>query len=524
MKSPRFVSLFPISTLAVLLILVMVQSDAVVYAGRATTRASNRSLSAPSIGSELQSPAAKFAPAVPYFAANATFVAIGDLNGDGHSDLVAANFCGDGCGDDGVSVMLGNGDGTFQDGVNYSSGGCWYASVAIGDVNGDGKPDLVVASSFRRDQCNGPGDEGVSVLLGNGNGTFQPPAVYSSGGQGTGARLTGFVALADLNGDHHPDLVVANDGSNSVGVLLNNGDGTFQPAVNYSCGAFSARSVAIADLNGDGHPDIVAAGGGVSVLLGNGNGTFQPAVGYSSPNTVAVALGDLNGDGHPDVVVGKQAPSANDAKTFDVLLGNGDGTLQAAVSYPVAVGISWAVAIGDVNGDGDLDVMAADGAATVQNFTGQVSWALGNGDGTFRAAQHRSTGGKMSYSVAVGDVNGDGRPDLVVPNIDTTTVGVLLNVTIAATKTVVTSSLNPSRVNQPVTFTATITSKLPLPDGAIISFYNGTHSLGTAPTNNGSASLTTSFSKAKGYTIKAKYPGSSFRNPSSGTVKQVVNP
>ena len=112
----------------------------------------------------------------------------------------------------------------------------------------------------------------------------------------------------------------------------------------------------------------------------------------------------------------------------------------------------------------------------------------------------------------------------MLPNIDSNSVGVLLNATIAATQTAVTSSLNPSHVNQPVTFTATITSKLPVPDGAIITFYNGTHSLGTAPTQNGSASLTTSFSKAKGYTIKAKYPGSSFRNPSSGTVKQVVTP
>ena len=418
-----------------------------------------------------------------------------------------------------MSVLLGNGNGTFQDAVSYSSGECGYASVVIGDVNGDGKRDLIVAGTLHNNQCDVSGDGAVGVLLGNGDGTFQPPVTYSSGGSNTTGRTTGSVAIADINGDHHPDLAVANNASNSIGVLLNNGDGTFQPAVSYSCGAFSASSVAIADLNGDGYPDLVAAGGGVSLLLGNGNGTFQPAVGYSSPSSVAVAIGDLNGDGHPDVLAGKQPDN-----TVDVLLGNGDGTLQPATSYPVTVGISWAVAIGDLNGDEHMDLAVANGGTTGHNLTGQVSWLLGNGDGTFRAAQHFPTGGTVTYSVAVGDVNGDGRPDLVLPNVDSTSVGVLLNLTRAATVTAVTSSLNPSHVNQPVTFTATITSILPVSDGEIVTFYSGIHNLGSSPTTNGRATLTTSFSNAKIYTIKAKYPGSSFRKPSAGTVKQVVNP
>ena len=383
------------------------------------------------------SPTVKFAAAVPYNSGgDPTFVAVGDLNGDGHPDLAVASFCDPGCETGSVEVLLGNGDGTFQPPVSYGAGGCGYASVVIGDVNGDGKPDLIVGSTFQNNQCDASGDGAVGVLLGNGDGTFQPPVSYDSGGYNTQGRTTASVAMADLNGDGHPDLVVANSGSNSVGVLLNNGDGTFQAAISFSSGEYSADSVAIADLNGDGHPDLVVAGGGVSVLLGNGDGTFQPAVGYSSSSAVAVAIGDLNSDGHPDILIGK-----NPASSVDVLLGNGDGTFQPAVSYP-AGGDSSAVAIADVNGDGHLDLAVANGTGSGRTFTGEVSVLLGNGDGTFQAPQHHKTGGDLSCSVAVGDVNGDGRPDLVLPNLDTNSVGGLLNITIAGTKTAVTSSLN----------------------------------------------------------------------------------
>ena len=521
MKTARFVYLSSVSTFAVLLIVMTAQSNPVVDAGHADTSPSAQVLTAASAQSAAVSPAVRFAAAVPYnLGVQPTFVAIGDLNGDGRSDLVVASFCDPGCETGSVEVLLGNGDGTFQPPVSYGSGGCGYASVVIGDVNGDGKPDLVVGSTFQNNQCDVSGDGAVGVLLGNGDGTFQPPVSYDSGGYNTQGRITGSVAMADLNGDGHPDLVVANSDSNSVGVLLNNGDGTFQAAVSYSSGEYSADSVSIADLNGDGHPDLVVAGGGVSVLLGNGDGTFQPAVGYSSSSAVAVAIGDLNGDGHPDILLGKYA-----VPSVDVLFGNGDGTFQPAVSYSTGGAGSWAVAIADVNGDGYLDLAVANGAGFGRSLTGEVSVLLGNGDGTFHAPQHYKTGGDMSYSVAVGDVNGDGRPDLVVPNVDTATVGVLLNLTIAGTKTAVTSSLNPSPVNQQVAFTATITSaKLPIPDGETVTFYSGNLILGTALTKSGSASVATSFSKAKNYTIKAEYPGDGFRKASSGTLKQVVNP
>jgi hypothetical protein len=152
-----------------------------------------------------------------------------------------------------------------------------FRSVAVADVNGDGIPDIVVA--------NHSGNT-VGVLLGNGDGTFQPPMTYDSGGP----NPTG-ISIADLNGDGKPDLVVGlNAGIGAVAVLLGNGDGTFQPAVTYGLGYWAAFGfdVAVADVNHDGKPDLIVAascldvGGCVGVLLGNGDGTFQPARTYDS--------------------------------------------------------------------------------------------------------------------------------------------------------------------------------------------------------------------------------------------------
>jgi FG-GAP-like repeat len=168
---------------------------------------------------------------------------------------------------------LGNGDGTFQPVVSYNSGGKVAWSVTIADLNGDGKPDLVVANACgTAGKCNSDGS--VGVLLGNGNGTFQPALSYDSGGW-----YAESLAVADVNGDHKPDLIVTNFEAcfsscpnGSVGVLLGNGNGTFQAALSYDSGALDATSVAVADVNGDGAPDLLVAdywGGTVGVLLNN---------------------------------------------------------------------------------------------------------------------------------------------------------------------------------------------------------------------------------------------------------------
>ena len=192
-------------------------------------------------------------------------VAIGDLNGDGKLDLAVANF-----NSDNVSVLLGNGDGTFQAAVNYPAGGFASPSpfsVAIADLSGDGKLDLAVADS---------GNSSVSVLLGHGDGTFAAASVRPAG------NTPSSVAIGDLNGDGRPDLVTANRGSANVSVLLGNGNGTFQNPVNFAAGA-SPYSVAIGNFNGDAGPDLAVANLGttnVSVLLNTGFSTLitqQPA-------------------------------------------------------------------------------------------------------------------------------------------------------------------------------------------------------------------------------------------------------
>jgi hypothetical protein len=366
-------------------------------------------------------------------------VAISDVNGDGHPDLVAANYCdyvhsscSGGFGPGGVSVLLGDGKGSFAPAVSYSSGGESAFSLAISDVNGDGHPDLVVANFCQSGNCNGVGQ--VGVLLGIGDGTFQAPVSYASGGYTPNSGI--FVAVGDVNGDGHPDLVVA-----TICQSSNN------------CNA-----------------------GGVNVLLGNGNGTFQSAVTYGSGGVHAnsLAVADVNGDGHADVVVANRCNSKSCSGVVSVLLGSGDGTLQTAQNFASAGNTAWSVAVADVNGDGMPDLLVANCCASSQN--------------------------PVNY-----------------------TVGVLLN-SLAKTTTAVTSSLNPSRVGQLVTFTDTITSNPPVPDGEVITFYSGKTNVGTGTTTNGIASLTTSFSKAGTYSVKASYPGDTFHKASSGTVKQVVNP
>src|SRR5439155_11566577 len=187
-----------------------------------------------------------------------------------------------------------DGDGTFQPAVTYSSGGKFAFSIAIADVNRDGKPDLLIANEYEStaNQSNGT----VAILLGNGDGTFQPALTYRSGGQ-----YAYTAAVADVNGDGNPDLLVTNQcaigscANGELGVLLGNGDGTFQSAVVTPIPQLTGvQQLALADFDGNGTLDI--ASGGDFLLLGNGDGTFQPALilGADGPG---IAVGDFNLDG-----------------------------------------------------------------------------------------------------------------------------------------------------------------------------------------------------------------------------------
>jgi hypothetical protein len=357
----------------------------------------------------------------------ASFVAVGDVNADGKLDIVMGNECANsGCFPSGAAagILLGSGAGTFQTAVTYGSGGSsgpfWPVSIAIADVNGDHKPDLMVANG---------GSNTVGVLLGNGDGTFQPAAAY-----GSGAFFPVSVAVADLNGDGKPDIAVANecgpvDCDGSVGVLLGNGDGTFGAVVTYSSAGLYGLSVAVADVNGDDRPDLLVANGcanidlcamqgAVAVLLGNGDGTFQAATTYISGGAYpySLAVVDLNGDGNLDL-----AAANSFSGTVGVLLGNGDGTFQPAVAYSSGdtanVAQISSVAVADVDGDGKPDLLlTTESVGADGNNGGAVSVLLGNGDGTFQAAVEYASGGYLTLGVAAGDVNGDRRPDVLIAN------------------------------------------------------------------------------------------------------------
>jgi hypothetical protein len=386
----------------------------------------------------LAAAAPAFLPAVTYDSSGspAYSVAVADVNGDHKPDLLVAN-CGPtsacGGGINGVlGVLLGNGDGTFLPAVTYGSGGFGAGGVAVADVNGDGKPDLLVANDYYSNT--------IGVLLGNGDGTFQSVVTYGSGGGGPET-----VVVADVNGDGRPDLVVANssgcyactDGA-LVGVLLGNGDGTFQPAVAYSSGGFMNNfgplALVVADLNGDGRLDVAmtnACGdiacstkGSVGVLLGNGDGTFQPAATYpSSTAGFSVAVADVNGDRKPDLLVVNGCAVAINCPlgTVGVLLGNGDGTFQASLDFSSGGDYPNSIAVSDVNGDGKPDLLVANPCAAINcpvGASGSAAVLVGNGDGTFQAPVIFDSGGYWYNDfIAVADVNGDGKPDLLVVNL-----------------------------------------------------------------------------------------------------------
>jgi len=384
-----------------------------------------------------------------YSVRGAIAVAVGDFNQDGNLDAAVLADGNPGS----VAIFLGDGTGNLTGPTYYAVGNQGpggYNNIAVGKLHRGGKLDLVVTNGS---------DNTVSVLLGNGDGTFKPQVAYSTTGSYPEGNTPQWVAIADVNKDGHLDLVTADFGG-GISVLLGNGNGTFQAPVFYSdvlngSGAgLQANGVAIADLNGDGNPDVVTAAqvGAVNVFLGKGDGTFQPAVSYSVPYATTIAIADLDGVKKPDLIVTDFVES-----TTWVLPGNGDGTFKAGVAYATDNG-DQGLAVADFNLDGKLDF------AVGSDIGPFMTVALGNGDGTFRAAtnygfvegygavqmvaadlrndgnldiveadpynrylhvmlgsSHGVLGAPSTISVcgipwwvAVGDLNGDGRPDLVV--------------------------------------------------------------------------------------------------------------
>lgn len=323
-------------------------------------------------------------------------VTVGDFNDDSKLDLVTANGLSDN-----VSILLGNGDGTFAAAVNYSVGDL-PASIYVGDFNGDTDLDLAVANADNNN---------ISILLGNGNGTFAAAVNYSAG------DFPQWVCGGDFNGDTDLDLAVANTNSDSVSILLGNGDGTFSPPANYGTGD-GPRSVFTGDFDGDTNLDLAVTNtlsDNVSILLGNGDGSFATAVNYpvrSLPRSVYA--GDLDGDTDLDLAVAN-----SNSDDVSILFGNGDGTFYPGSHFGVG-NEPWSVCMGEFDGDSDLDLVTANGSSY------NISVLLNYGIGAFESAKNYSAGNRPVF-VCAGDFDGDTDLDLAVANNKGNNVSVYIN-------------------------------------------------------------------------------------------------
>jgi hypothetical protein len=423
-------------------------------------------------------------------------IATGDFNRDGTLDLVVANvYSGT------VFIFLGDGKGNFTL-KSSPAAGPYPSSVAVGDFNGDGKLDLAVADLYSGT---------VAILLGDGTGNFIPGPSPAAGGYSVS------VVTGDFNKDGNLDLAVSNYYGNTVSILLGDGTGNFTLTSSPATGANPALAAA-GDFNGDGNLDLAVPNCGsdtVSILLGDGKGNFvlasSPAV---SACPLSVAAGDFNGDDKLDLAV------ADEGGIASILLGDGTGKFTLA-SSPAAGKNPRFVAIGDFNADGNPDLVFAD-------YTGNtVSILLGDGTGTFSLASSPFVGSIYfaPVAVAIGDFNGDGKLDIAVADFNSSYVSILLNSSSGSqnsTTTALASSLNPSVYGQAVIFTATVTSSSGTPTGTVI-LYNGATSVGSGTLSNGSVSILVSGLVAGSHLMTASYQGyASFAASTSAPVSQTV--
>jgi hypothetical protein len=471
---------------------------------------------------------------------NAVVLVVADVNGDGKPDLVVANTCSDfgPCySPDSIVVLLGNGDGTFQPAQPIPLGlfNSHTALLAVADVNGDGKLDIVAIGGV------------VGVFFGNGDGTFQPPQI----GPATGEGPYFSVIIRDINADGKADVLVAQacvalpcDTDGTVAVLLGNGDGTFQAVQTYDAGGVAnlsgggkgGISLAAADVNGDGKLDLLTGiSGGINlggigeigVLLGNGDGTFQPPQTYKTGGfqVSSIAAGDMDGDGKQDAIVSHTcAPESPNCSygSISILEGNGDGTFQAANVYNSSGYSPCCVAIGDVTRDGKPDIVF--GIRQNNGIIGGAAVWVSNGDGTFLPRQIYSSDGDFLNATALADVNGDGKLDLLVTNATTDyskstdgNVVLRLNDYFAPTDTTISASSTSSVYGQAITLTAIVKSAGIDPPAEKVLFQQNGKGIGSAVISGGTAQLITNKLAVGSLLLTAMYLGDNFAAKSTSS-------
>jgi hypothetical protein len=449
-------------------------------------------------------------PIVDFNIGSPSAIALGDLRNNGRLDIVLQTNGYPKANSYSVMVMFSARNGTFHGAGRYeigSPGTC----MALADLNGDGNLDIVVGTT-----------DGYSVLLGNGDGTFQKASNYSLG------TLQNSVAIADFNNDGKPDLVFSIAGN--AGVLLGNGDGTFGPVETVYFG--SAGTILAADMTLDGNQDLVADiasiyrpvnSGAIEIAGGNGNGTFNEPTGYNSGgfNGGSITIGDLNHDGYPDVVAANICAQNNCKVSTVGVIVNGNTTLYGPGGFA-----SLAAAIADVNGDGNPDIIVINSCNNEYDcIYANLSILLGKGDGSFSySTPHYNSGlsGAMeSASIATGDVNGDGIPDLFLANPG----GFSIMLSLSPSTITLTSTPNPSMYGQDVSFLAQVTSRGPNQPTGKVSFKNGNLVIGTAILTNNAATLTRKNLPPGSLTITATYEGDGETLKGvSNSLTQVVNP
>ncbi|MFI4871641.1 MAG: FG-GAP repeat domain-containing protein [Phycisphaerales bacterium JB061] len=336
--------------------------------------------------------------------------ATGDLNNDGFIDVVTANNFGHS-----ASILYGNGDGTLQTAIDIDAvepGSIETVGVlqaGIADFNGDGWNDIALGV-----QSPDLGNVGIGILLNDGAGGFSGPPTYYA----YSTQLRG-LEIADMTGDGELDIIYANRDDDTINIVPGNGDGTFDSEIfiDFTGGPVG---VALADYNNDGHLDVAAPmvfSNEILIATGDSNGNLTEFARFSADGPEGIAVGDLNGDGFEDLAT----PFLN-GDAVQYFLGNGDGTFGAKQSISTGPSsLPIAIAIGDANHDGFDDIHAGLFIANA------VQVLLSNGDGTFQAGQDFPVGSRPRH-FTFGDLNGDGNDDLVAANGATSgTVTILLN-------------------------------------------------------------------------------------------------